>query len=412
MLLPYSFRKQRWKQGMFANVQVTKRAVEGLEIKPKDYLIWDGDLRGFGVRVYPSGKKTYLVQYRKGRRTRRLTLGQHGALTAEDARKLARRELGEVAKGLDPSFERKAHRRAPDVKNLCDRFMAEYVADHCKPTTARGYSTIICKHIKPKLGAFQVQDVKRQDVINLHFDMRQTPYHANRTLSVLSKMFNVAEDWGLRAEGTNPTRRVKKYREEEKKRYLTQQEQMRLGQALQTVLEDGSETIHVVSAFMLLMLTGCRRGEIQSLKWAEVHMTHLDLPDSKTGRRRIPLPREAYDILCALPRAEGSPHVILGGTKTGHITDLERPWRRIRELAGLVDVRIHDLRHTYASVAMQDGVDPFTLKDILGHKNLTTTLRYAHLADDAVQRAAGSVASRLAGALRHTEQPRTLRIVK
>ncbi|MDA5092477.1 integrase arm-type DNA-binding domain-containing protein [Aliiroseovarius sp. KMU-50] len=393
-------------------MKLTKRVIEGLEPKADSYLIWDAEVKGFGVRVYPTGKRTYVIQYRAGKRTRRLTLGQHGPLTTDEARKLAKQRLGDVARGEDPSADRQTQRRAPTVAALCDRFLDEYVAQHCKPNTLRSYRTIIKNHIRPKLGAFLINDVKRADVANLHFDMRNTPYHANRTLMVISKMFNVAEDWGLREEGANPTRRIKKYREEEKKRYLSDQEQYRLGQVLQDVLAEGSETIHVVSAYLLLMLTGCRRNEIQTLKWDYVHYNHLDLPDSKTGRRRIPLPREAYDILMSLPRREGNPYAILGTTDEGHITDLERPWRRIRERAGLPDVRIHDLRHTYASVAMKDGIDPFTLKEILGHKNLTTTLRYAHLADDAVQRAAGSVASRLAGTLQQTSNDHpNLRIV-
>ncbi len=394
-------------------MRLTKRSVEGLEVKPGDYIVWDYDVKGFGVRVYGTGKRTYVVQYRAGKRTRRLTLGQHGPLTTDEARKLAKQRLGDVARGEDPSADIQTKRRAPTVSALCDRFLDEYVAQHCKPTTLRSYRTIIKNHIRPKLGAFLINDVKRADVAALHFDMRNTPYHANRTLMVISKMFNVAEDWGLRDEGANPSRRIKKYREEEKKRYLSDDEQYRLGKVFQDVLDEGSETLHVVSAYLLLMLTGCRRNEIQTLKWEYVHTTHLDLPDSKTGRRRIPLPREAYDILMALPRQEGNPYVILGKTDEGHITDLERPWRRIRERAGLNDVRIHDLRHTYASVAMKDGIDPFTLKEILGHKNLTTTLRYAHLADDAVQRAAGSVASRVAGAMgRRANAKPGLRLVR
>jgi integrase len=164
-------------------------------------------------------------------------------------------------------------------------------------------------------------------------------------------------------------------------------------------LETEAETMHIASAIMLLMLTGCRMSEITTLRWDYITHTHLELPDSKTGRRRIPLPREARDILMSLPRIDGNPYVILGNTADGHLTDLEKPWRRIRKRAGLEDVRLHDLRHTYASVAVTSGIDPFMLKEIKGHKNLSTTLRYAHLADDAVQRAAGSVASRLAGAM-------------
>ncbi|MCF6443691.1 site-specific integrase [Nereida sp. MMG025] len=226
-----------------------------------------------------------------------------------------------------------------------------------------------------------------------------TPYQANRTVMVMSKMLNLAEDSGIRAMHSNPTRRIKRYRELEKKRYLSEPEQERLGEAMFTLLRTGEITTYVFAAFYLLLLTRCRLGEIQRLKWSYVMPTHLDLPDSKTGRRRIPLPQEARTILDSLERRDGNPNVILGSHSDGYYNDLQKPWRKIRKTAGLDDVRIHDLRHTYASMVMQSGIDPFTLKEILGHKNLSTTLRYAHLADDAVQKAAGKVAGRLAAAL-------------
>lgn len=394
--------------------RLTKRSVDALEIRDRDYLVWDRDVAGFGVRVYPSGKKTYLIQYRAGRRTRRYTIGSHGVLTADQARAEAKRLMGDVLRGEDPSGTRQARLRAPTVTALCDRFLRDYAAIHCKPSTYRSYEILIRLHIRPALGPMLIEDVKRTDVAALHLRLSaKAPYQANRVLSLISKLFNTAEDWGLRAEGSNPARRIKKNREEEKKRYLRDEEQMRLGRVLNECLEDGSETVFAVSAIMLLMLTGCRRNEITTLKWDYVHHTHLDLPDSKTGRRRIPLPREAHDILMSLPRADGNPYVIRGLTEDGHLTDLERPWRRIRTRAGLEDVRLHDLRHTYASVAMQSGVDPFTLKEILGHRNLQTTLRYAHLADDAVQRAAGSVAARVAGAMGQSQTgPQRLRVVE
>lgn len=392
--------------------RLTKRAVEGLEIQAGEYFVWDCRMRGFGLRIYPSGKKTYLVQYRVGRRTRRMTIGQHGVLTAEEARKEAQRLLGEVARGTDPSAQKQARRRAPTVAGLCDRFLDEYVDQHCKPTTARDYRSIIRRFIRPRLGTLPISEVTRADVVAFHHALRDTPYQANRAAMMLSKLFNLAEDWGQRQAGSNPARRIKKFREEEKKRYLSEEEQARLGDVLAEVMKDGSESVYVVSAILLLIFTGCRLSEILTLRWDYVTTHHLELPDSKTGRRRIPLPREAHDILMDLPRKPGNPYLILGELDDAPLVNLQKPWRRIRAMAGLDDVRIHDLRHTYASVAMRDGIDPFTLKEIMGHKNLQTTLRYAHLADDAVQRAAGSVASRLAGSLRvRTVKTAELRIV-
>lgn len=393
--------------------KLTKRSVEGFAIEAKDYFAWDRDLRGFGLRVYPSGKKTYLVQYRSGRRTRRHTIGQHGALTADEARTRAKQLLGDIARGGDPSAEKRAKMHAPTVAGLCDRFLDEYVDQHCKPTTARDYRSNIRRFIRPRLGPLSIAEVTRADVVAFHHALRETPYQANRTVIMLSKLFNLAEDWGLRQAGSNPARRIKKFPEKEKKRYLSDEEQSRLGQALFAALEAGEVSEYVVAAFYLLMLTGCRLREIQTLKWEYVTATHLELPDSKTGRRRIPLPREARDVIDALPRREGNPYVILGANTEGHYNDLQKPWRKIRARAGLEDVRLHDLRHTYASVAITNGIDPFMLKEIMGHKNLSTTLRYAHLADDAVQRAAGSVAARLARAVgREAHKRPPLRLIR
>ncbi len=360
----------------------------------------------------PSGRRSYLIQYRAGGRSRRRSIGQHGALTADQARTEAKILLGDIARGGNPAGNRRKELRAPTIRSLCDRFLAEYAAQHCKPATQKGYKSYIETCIKPGLGNRKIDDLARADVVIFHHDLRDRPYTANRAVAILSKMFNLAEDWGLRREGSNPARRIRKFREEEKKRYLSEDEQTRLGQALADALDTGAETEYAVAAISLLMLTGCRLGEILTLKWDFVMPYHLELPDSKTGRRRIPLPREAHEIIMSLPRMHGNPYVILGDTAESHLVNLQKPWLRIRAAAGLEDVRMHDLRHTYASVAVMNGIDPFLLKEIMGHKNLQTTLRYAHFADDAVQRAAGSVASRLAVALKRRPSRPELHVVK
>ncbi len=386
------------------NVKLTKRIVDDLAIAATDYMVWDEEIAGFGIRVFPSGRKSYLVQYRARGRTRRRAIGQHGVLTADEARKCAKTLLGDVAKGGNPAEDRRRMHQSPNVSSLCDRFLTEYVAHHCKPSTVKSYHIMVERCIKPRLGSRKIIDVRRADIVEFHHGMRDTPYMANRTTSVLSKIFNLAEDWGLRMEGSNPARRIQKFKEEEKKRYLTDPEQQRLGEVLGDAVESGEETIYAVSAIYLLMLTGCRLGEILTLRWDYVRPNHLELPDSKTGRRRIPLPREARDVIYALPRVHDNPFVIVGEGEGAHLVNLQKTWIRVKTRAGLADVRMHDLRHTYASVAVMSGIDPFLLKEIMGHKNLQTTLRYAHFADDAVQRAAGSVASRLSGMLRKSGQ--------
>lgn len=383
--------------------KLTKRLVESLSPEPKERIIWDDELAGFGIRMYPTGRRVYVVQYRLHGRTRRKNLGQHGVLTAEEARKDAKLVQADVARGSDPSAERKARLRSPTIKELGERFLTDHVALHCKPTTLYDYRNMLRGVVNPVLGGIKVSEITFTDIQAFHLKRRETPYQANRGVMILSKMLNLAEDWGLRPMNSNPTKRIKRYPEEEKKRYLDEVEQERLGTVLANMLQNEEITRYVFAAFYLLLLTGCRLGEIQKLKWDYVTRTHLELPDSKTGRRRIPLPREARALLNTLDRREGNPYVILGTHSDGHYNDLQKPWRKIRERAGLNDVRVHDLRHTYASVAVMNGIDPFTLKEILGHKNLSTTLRYAHLSDDAVQKAAGQIANRLASALGSVE---------
>ena len=379
--------------------KLTKRYTDSLARPDKECILWDDELSGFGLRLYPSGRKVYVVQYKLHGRTRRKTLGKHGLVTADEARKDARLVQADVARGADPSADRKARLRSPSIKELGDRFLQEHVALHCKPTTHYDYRNLLRNVVNPVLGGIKVSEITFADIQAFHLKRRDTPYQANRGVMVLSKMLNLAEDWGLRPMNSNPTRRIKRYPEEEKKRYLDEAEQERLGIVLADMLQSGEISRYVFAAFYLLLLTGCRLGEIQKLKWEYVTRTHLELLDSKTGRRRIPLPRDARTLLDSLERREGNPYVILGSHGTGYYNDLQKPWRKIRSRAGLDDVRVHDLRHTYASVAVMNGIDPFMLKETLGHKNLSTTLRYAHLSDDAVQKAAGQIASRLAATL-------------
>lgn len=379
--------------------KLTKRHIDSLVPFQKECILWDDDLAGFGLRIYPTGRKVFIVQYKLHGRTRRKSLGKHGVVTAEEARKDAKLVQADVARGHDPSAERKARLRSPTIKELGERFLKEHVALHCKPTTHYDYTNLLKNVVNPILGGIKTSEITFTDIQAFHLKRKETPYQANRGVMILSKMLNLAEDWGLRPMNTNPTRQIKRYPEEEKKRYLSEEEQERLGMVLATMLQNEEITVYVFAAFYLLLLTGCRLSEIQKLKWSYVTHTHLELPDSKTGRRRIPLPREARALLNQLERRDDNPFTILGNHGTGYYNDLQKPWRKIRERANLCDVRVHDLRHTYASVAVINGIDPFMLKEILGHKNLSTTLRYAHLSDDAVQKAAGQIANRLAATL-------------
>jgi integrase len=380
--------------------KLTKRIVQALAPKPRDYILWDPELKGFGIRVLPSGQRTYLVQYRNGGRTRRVKIGRHGPLTADEARTKAKELLGAVAKGTNPAQDISEHRQAPTMATVCERFYRDHVLMRCKPSTQAEYRRSIDLFIKPALGPFKIVDVMRADVSKLHSDMHAKPYQANRTLGVLSKLFNLTEVWGLRTDGSNPCRHVPKYKEHRRETFLSKEQMVRLGDVLNKARAEGTETDYVVAAFRLLILTGCRLGEIQTLKWSFVKDGYLCLPDTKTGPRRIPTSSEAQAVLKGLPQIDGNEYVICGEVQGQHITDLQRPWRRIRKRAGLIHVRIHDLRHTYASNALALGLDLPTVGQLLGHSQIQTTMRYIHLADDPLRKAAARVASSLGETLK------------
>ena len=202
--------------------KLTKRTVDALKPEDKDFFIWDSQIAGFGIRIMPSGAKTYQAQYRKGSRTRRVSVGRHGKITVDEARKLAKEIMGQVAKGENPAEEISQHRKAPTIAALCERFFEAHVMERCKPSTQGEYRRAIDLFINPAIGNFKIVDVERKDIAELHHKFRGKPYQANRTLGVLSKMFNLSEIWGLRPDGSNPCRHVPKYKEIKRERYLSQ----------------------------------------------------------------------------------------------------------------------------------------------------------------------------------------------
>ncbi len=381
-------------------MKLTKRAVDAVRPGSSDVFEWDGELPGFGLRVKPSGRKSYLIQYRADGRTRRVTLGPHGVLTPEQARERAARLLSDVRDGGNPSERRAAARATETVSELCDRYLEHHARIHKKPASIRADETLIRNTIRPELGKLKVPAVERADVQRIHHAMQATPYHANRMLALVSKMMNLAEQWGIRREGSNPCRHVKKYREKSRERFLSAAELAKLGGVLRDVAHERVELQSVVPAIRLLLFTGARVGEILSLQWDHVDLERrlLLLPDSKTGAKAIQLNPPATQILDALPR-DGSPWVIRGRHKGKPLVNLSKPWGKIRTRAGLADVRIHDLRHSFASVAAATGSSLPVIGALLGHKQPQTTARYAHLAADPLKQAAEAAGAHLASAL-------------
>lgn len=386
--------------------RLTKRAVEQAEILPAEYTLWDDEVKGFGVRIRPSGKRVYIFKYRTvGGRQGKATIGPHGNLTVDQARGIAKKMALEVSQGGDPAGEKSALRAAPTVAALCERYMVQHAEAHKKARSADSDRSLIDNHVKPRLGRLQVHAVVRSHVTDIHHDMRTTPYQANRVLALLSKMFNLAEVWGMRPDGSNPCRHVKKYREEKRERFLSSAELARLSEVLTKDAPGLGVSASAIAAIRLLVLTGCRLSEILGLEWAWVDFEAgcLRLPDSKTGKKVVQLGAPALAILSTIKRQDGNPYVIVGQRTGSRLINLEKPWRLVRTKAGLGDVRLHDLRHTFASFGASANLSLPMIGKLLGHTQAQTTARYAHLATDPVKQSADTIANAIAAAMRGGE---------
>lgn len=376
-------------------IKISKRAVDVLEPQDRDVDHYDEDLKGFGVRVRPSGRKTYFVMMRHKCVMRRFTIGSHGTVTAELARWKAKLIISDLAIDKNPTEVEDAVRNSVTVRSLGDRFNDEYVPCHLKPSTQGEYKRCVDIFINPEIGTMKLVSVERTDIAKIHHQLRHIPYQANRVLGVLSIMFNLAESWGLRPQFSNPCRGVKKYKERKRERFLNREELRRLGEALRIEEEFAPSA---VACIRLLLLTGCRLGEIQTLKWSYLDLdTCLAfLPDSKTGRKTLYLGSVVVKLLKSIPHRRNNPFVIAGDIEGHYLTDMQKPWRRIRKLAELPDVRIHDLRHTFASSGVALGQGLPIIGRLLGHTQPQTTARYAHLAATPALEVADKISDSLA----------------
>lgn len=387
--------------------RLTKTLIDALltpELKPK--FKWDDKVSGFGVKVLPNGKRKYVLKYRTGGgrlgMQRWLGLGTHGTVTVDQARALAQRALAIVAQGGDPQAQRCAVAAAePTLSDVWVRYERDHIGIR-KEATQRDYRAIWKNRLEPTFGSQRVREINRGDIDAFHKKWASTPYQANRILALLSKLMSLAEEWDWR-EGTNPCRHIRKFREQARQRFLSGDEIAAVRSATSELLLEKKITPHAASILELLLLTGARSGELASAKWSWVNWTLqiIAIPESKSGAKTIYLSKDAVALLREQEKRSKSQDYIYPGRDPGkHIHNLRKPWARICVKAGLSGVRVHDLRHTAASLAMGSGTSLAIVGRLLGHTQVQTTLRYAHLVTDPALRAANLIGQRIREAVR------------
>ena len=413
---------------------LTASYIKNLHPTGKPYIVWDATIKGFGVIVNSKGKKTYVAQANVGGRNTRKTIGTVGGIPFNEAHVLAGAALMAMRGSPDiltQMVKEKQKSAAAEtemtVADLVEEFMAKYVERHCKPDSVRQYKLNFENYFLPKFGNYKIKEVTRKDIRKLHGSLSETPYTANRFLASVSKMYNEAKNWEICDELVNPCEGIRKYPEKQRERYLRAEELKCLHLALND--EDAGAPM-AVATFRLLLYTGARCGEIQKVKWNYINGNQIHLPDSKTGPKTVYLSGKAKRVLYAIPRVKENDYVITGKKPGAFLVNFKDPWDRVRQRAtvyllcdhstdemaqlvsdlraslgelpnlaqcrkmaekrglkvpeGLSKLRIHDLRHNFASQLAMKGTDILTIATLMGHKQIQTTKRYTHLDNSVV----------------------------
>jgi integrase len=407
--------------------KLTKRVVDAIRESDCPLVLYDTDLKGFGLRAARRGTKTWFVEYRPGARgrgvaKRRMVLGSVCTLTPVEARARAREILALAALGDDPAASRSRARKFPTFREFAVRYLAEEAVAKLKPRTVVNYRIYLLKHAAPAIGSIKLDAVTPPDIAKLHQRIGMTkPMTANRVVRCIGSVYRYAATCGLLARGHSPAAHIETFREQRRERFLTSEELARLGDAIREAETKGIPWeldekkpeakhtpkknrmtkigSHAAAALRLLILTGARLREILGLKWDYVDFERglLLLPDSKTGRKAIVLNAPAIAILSGLQRIGA--YVIVGDNPDLPRHDLHRPWRLVSKRAGLDGVRLHDLRHTHASIGAGAGLGLPIIGKLLGHTQASTTQRYAHLDADPLRRASEQIAGRISAAM-------------
>jgi integrase len=414
-----------------ATMKLTQAAVDALVPGATAYLTYDSDLVGFAVRTNPTGLKVWLIEYRpngggRGVIKRRFKLGPVSTMTAGDARTKARKLLGGVANDRDPAHDRAEQRASLTVSELAERYLTEEIEAKRKRRTAELYRGYFRCHIEPALGTRKARDVVFSDTARLHRQIaaKGHPINANRVIQFVSSLYA----WGAKIkavpDGFNPVKGLERFKEKGRERYLSDDELARLGETLTLAETDGLPfpidedrptakhapkpenritviSEHATNAIRLLAFTGCRLREILHLRWTDVDLARavFTLPDSKTGRRTVYLNAPALAVLDRLREIALGDYVIAGDQADKPRADLQRPWSQVVRHAQLDGVTLHTLRHTHASVGVGQNIGLPLVGALLGHKQHSTTMRYAHIAQSPARGASETIGSALAAAM-------------
>ncbi len=368
--------------------RITDGQVKNLKAEAKSRIHYDEKLRGFGVRVYPSGRKSFVLNYYYKGRERRMVIGGYPEWTVLAARKQAEWFLVEIGKGRDPLEQRNNDRDAPTVQDMFERYEKDYMPK-LAPRGAQDQRSMFIKSILPRLGSKKVEDVTFSDCEALHRHLtKDRPLRANRVIEVLRRAFNLAIKWGWLER--NPASGIEKNPEHKRERYLSPDEIRRL-----LIELDRHPQRTSCDAIRFILFTGCRRGEALNATWDQFD-SELQIwtkPAATTKQRRlhrVPVSPEVSQLL-QLRRERSKSRFIFSSSRGRALTDIKKTWASVIKSADIKDARIHDLRHTFASIAVSQGQSLPIVGAMLGHTQAQTTMRYAHLIDDALKEAAEGV---------------------
>ena len=377
-------------------MKLTKKIIEDFTyegLAPRRDVRWDDEISGFGIRIYPSEKKTFILSYRVNNRKHLLTLGAFGILTLDQARKMARQEYAKILNDINPLDKRNQSSKDQIMKVLCEAYLSRYARIHKK--TWQEDERRINKHIIPKWGSHSVKSISRSDIAAFHAQLGKTaPYEANRLLRLLSKMFDLAGQWGFSEESSsNPAKKIHLFKEEKRDRWLKPTELPQLVEAI-----DQEPNRVAAQAVWLYLLTGARKSELLQAKWSDIdwERKELKIPETKAGRiHYIPLTEPAYELLKGIQHTKNNPYIFPGHIAGKPLVNITKPWKRICVKAGLEDMRLHDLRRTVGSWLAQSGNSLHLIGKILDHSNQSTTAGYARFAQDQGRQAMEEYAQQL-----------------